>query len=47
MQHGKTPLAKACFMGELKVITVLLRAGAMTEIQDKVATTDISHTRIS
>ena len=37
LQAGKTALNGACFEGELETVYLLLKAGAKTDIQEKVA----------
>ena len=37
LQRGETPLNLACFEGESETVGLLLKAGAKTDIQEKVA----------
>jgi ankyrin repeat protein len=37
LQRGKTALSWACVTGESEIVSLLLKAGARTDIQEKVA----------
>ena len=37
LQRGETALNLACFNGQLETVSLLLKAGAKTDIQEKVA----------
>ena len=41
-KNGETSLTEACYHGKLESVTVLLRAGAKTDIQDKVCIHNIN-----
>jgi ankyrin repeat protein len=45
LQSGRTPLVLACSRGHVEVVTVLLSAGASTEVQNQVRS-DEGSTRV-